>query len=40
MKRTSNKIIFWLIKKIFIGILTGIVNKFNHTECVSLSSQK
>ena len=29
-----------LIKKIFIGLLTGLVNGSNHTECVSLSNQK
>ena len=29
-----------LIKKIFIGLLTGIVSAFNHTKCVSLSNQK
>ena len=31
---------FGLIKKIFIGLLTGIVSAFNHTKCVSLSNQK
>ena len=29
-----------LIKKIFIGILTGLVNGSNHTKCISLSNQK
>ena len=29
-----------LIKKIFYGILTGLVNGSNHTKCVSLSNQK
>ena len=29
-----------LIKKIFVGLLTGLVNKSNHTKCVSLSNQK
>ena len=29
-----------LIKKIFIGLLTGIVSTSNHTKCVSLSNQK
>ena len=33
-------ILFWLIKKIFIGLLTGLINKFNHTKCLSLSKQK
>ena len=32
---------FELIKKIFIGLLlTGVVNRFNHTKCFSLSNQK
>ena len=31
---------FSLIKKIFIGLLTVLVNRSNHTKCVSLSSQK
>ena len=31
---------FGLIKKIFIGLLTGLVNGYNHTKCVSLSNQK
>ena len=31
---------FALIKKIFIGLLTGLVNGSNHTKCVSLSKQK
>ena len=29
-----------LIKKIFIGLLTGLVNASNHTKCISLSNQK
>ena len=29
-----------LIKKIFIGLLTGLVNGHNNTKCVSLSNQK
>ena len=29
-----------LIKKIFIGLLTDLVNGCNHTKCVSLSNQK
>ena len=28
---------FGLIKKMFIGLLTNIVNASNHAECVSLS---
>ena len=31
---------FGLTKKIFIGLLTGLVNGSNHTKCVSLSNQK
>ena len=31
---------FGLIKKIFIGLLTGLVNASNHTKCVSLSNQR
>ena len=30
---------FGLIKKIIIGLLTGLVNGSNHTKCVSLSNQ-
>ena len=33
-------LMFGLIKKIFIGLLTGLVNGSNHTKCVSLSNQK
>ena len=31
---------FRLIKKIFIGLLTGLVKGSNHTKCVSFSNQK
>ena len=31
---------FGLIKKIFVGLITGLVNGSNHTKCVSLSNQK
>ena len=31
---------FGLIKKMFIGLLTGLVNGSNHTRYVSLSKQK
>ena len=31
---------FGLIKKIFIGLLTGIISVSNHAKCVSLSNQK
>ena len=40
MKETWYKIIFRLIKKIFIGLLTGLVNRSNHKKCVLLSNQK
>ena len=29
-----------LIKKIFIGLLSGLVNGSNHLKCLSLSNQK
>ena len=31
---------FGFIKKIFIGLLTHLVNGYNHTKSVSLSNQK
>ena len=31
---------FSLIKKIFIGLLTNLVNVSNHTKCVLLSNEK
>ena len=31
---------FGLIKKLFIGLITGIVSVSNHTKCVSLINQK
>ena len=31
---------FGLIKKTFIGLLTGIVSASNHTKCMSLKNQK
>ena len=31
---------FELIKKIFVGLLTGIVSIFNHAKCMLLSNQK
>ena len=40
MKRTWYKIMFGLIKKIFAGLLTGLVNGSNHTKYVSLRNQK
>ena len=38
MKRTWYEIIFGLIKKIFIGLLTGLVNRFNLAKWISLSN--
>ena len=40
MKKTWSKIIFGLLKKLFIGFSTGLVNGSNHKKCVSLSNQK
>ena len=40
MKRTRHKLIFGLIKKIFTGLLTGLVNGSNHTKCFSLSGHE
>ena len=34
MKRMWYKIMFGLIKKIFIRLLTGLVNGYNDTKCV------
>ena len=31
---------FGLIKRIFVGLLTDIVNASNHAKCVPLSNQK
>ena len=40
MKKTWSKIMFGLSKKIFIVLLSNIVNGFNHTKCVSLRNRK
>ena len=40
MKGTWYKIMFGLIKKIFIGLLTCIVSASNHTKCVLLNNHK
>ena len=40
MKRTWYKTMFRLTKKIFIGLLTGLVHGANRTKCVSLNNQK
>ena len=39
MKKTYKKM-FWLIKKMFMGLLISIVNTSNHTKWVLLSNQK
>ena len=31
---------FEVVKKIFIGLLTGLVNASNRTKCVPLTNQK
>ena len=36
MQKKLYKIMFGLIRKILIGLLTGLVNGYNHTKCVSL----
>ena len=40
MKKILYKIMFWVIKKTFIGLLRSIVDASNHTKCVSLSNGK
>ena len=40
MKRTWYKIMFALIKKIIVVLLTSLVNESNHTKCISSSNQK
>ena len=40
MKWTRYKLIFGLIKRIFIELFASIVNASNHKKCVSLSNQK
>ena len=40
MRRTWYKIMFGLFRKIFIGLLTGLVNGPSHTKCVLWSNQK
>ena len=36
----NHRVMFGIVKKIFIVLLTSIVNASNHTKCVSLSNQK
>ena len=31
---------YLMFKKIFVGLLAGLVNESNNTKCISLSSQK
>ena len=40
MKGKQYKIMFGLIKKMFMGLLISIVNASNHTNCMSLSNHK
>ena len=40
MKETKYKKFFGIIKKMFIVLITNIVNASNHIKCVSLSNQK
>ena len=40
MRRTWYEIMFGLNKKIFIGLLTSIVNSSNHRKWISFSNQK
>ena len=40
IKRTWQKLMFALIKQIFIGLLTRLVNGSNHTKCLWLRNQK
>ena len=40
IKETLYKIMFGLIEKMFIGLLTGLVNGSTHTKWVLLSNQK
>ena len=40
MKGKWYKIMLEIILKMFIGLLTGLVNGSNHTKCASLSNPK
>ena len=40
IKRAWYKIIFGLIKKVFIGLLSSLVTCHDHTKCISWSNQK
>ena len=39
-EKTWYKIMFGIIEKIFIGLLTGLVSASNQTKCVFLRNQK
>ena len=40
IKKSKYKIMFVLVRKMFIELLIGLVNGSNHIKCVSLSNQK
>ena len=40
LKQKTKKTMSGFIEKIFIGLLTSLVNGFNPTKCISLSNQK
>ena len=40
MERKGYETMFGLLKKVLVGLLTGLVNGSNHTKCISLSNQK
>ena len=39
-KKTSYKIMIELIKKMIIGLITGLANGSNHIKCISLTNRK
>ena len=39
-EKTWSKIIFGIIKKMFIALLTSLINDSSYTRCVFLSNQK
>ena len=39
MKKKGYKTMFGLVKKVFIGLLTGLIHGSNHTKCVLLTNQ-
>ena len=40
LSEKTYKIMFGLIKNMFIGLIIGLIYAFNHTKCVYLSNQK